>query len=61
VNRDELARHLYVVDPMGPEVALTAAEQNAGEQEWDNGQAKPEDVADCYARADEIIRNEQEA
>jgi hypothetical protein len=55
VNRDQLARHLYVVEPMGPDVPLTYAEQSAGAEEWDTGQAKPEDVADCYARADQMI------
>nr|WP_221374462.1 hypothetical protein [Actinoplanes polyasparticus] len=54
-NRDDLARHLYVVEPYGPEVSLNAAEQDAGAQEWDCGDVKPEDRADCYERADRIL------
>jgi len=54
-DRDALARHLYVYEPDGPEVTLTAAEQAAGAEEWDTGQTKPGDVADCYARADRIL------
>ena len=53
--RDALARHLYVHVPDGPDVALTVTEQRAGAQEWDTGQAKPDDVADCYRRADRIL------
>lgn len=58
MTRDELARHLYVVEPLGPDVPLTYAEQAAGAEEWDTGQAKPEDVKDCYARADQQIAEE---
>lgn len=53
--RHELARALYVVEPHGPEVALTAAEQQAGADEWDTRQAKTEDVAECYDRADQLL------
>lgn len=59
MTRDELARHLYVVEPLGPDVLLTAAEQAAGAEEWDAGLAKPEDVADCYAEADRMVRDGQ--
>lgn len=55
MTRDELARHLYVVQPCGPDVPLTAGEQAAGAEEWDAGQVKSEDVNDCYARADRIM------
>ncbi len=55
MNRDELARHLYVTEPYGPEVGLTVAEQNAGAEEWDAGLVTDDDVADCYARADRMI------
>ncbi|WP_433730915.1 hypothetical protein ACQP2Y_21335 [Actinoplanes sp. CA-051413] len=58
MTRDELARHLYAVEPLGPDVPLTLAEQNAGAEEWDTGQAKAEDVADCYARADRLLAEE---
>jgi hypothetical protein len=57
-DRDALARHLYVVEPEGPEVPLTGAEQDAGAEEWDTGQTKPEDVAECYERADKILSSE---
>lgn len=57
VDRDRLARYLYVVEPCGPDVDLTIAEQAAGAQEWDEGKAKPEDVAACYAQADRMIAN----
>jgi hypothetical protein len=57
VTRDELARHLYVVEPLGPDVKLTFAEQSAGAEEWDSGDVKPGAVADCYARADQMIAN----
>lgn len=55
MTRDELARHIYVVEPLGPEVTLTQPEQDAGAEEWDAGDVKPEDRTDCYARADQMI------
>ncbi|MGK5682441.1 hypothetical protein [Actinoplanes sp. URMC 104] len=54
-GRDALARHLYVVEPHGPEVGLTAAEQAAGAREWDSRQVTARDRADCYQRADRIL------
>jgi hypothetical protein len=55
LDRDQLARALYVVEPHGPEVELTAAEQRAGAEEWDTGEAGNNDVADCYTRADQLL------
>lgn len=54
-DRDALARHLYIYEPLGPEVPLTVGEQKAGAEEWDAGDIKPEDSADCYDRADSIL------
>ncbi|HET8763025.1 MAG TPA: hypothetical protein VFM12_06380 [Gemmatimonadales bacterium] len=55
-DRDALARHLYVYEPLGPEVPLTVAEQAAGAEEWDMPDGvKTEDRAGCYARADRIL------
>lgn len=53
--RDRLARALYIVEPHGPQVALTVAEQHAGVDEWDAGRAKADDVAECYDRADQLL------
>lgn len=55
MGRHELARYLYVYEPEGPDVTLTAAEQSAGAYEWDTDQVKTQDRLDCYARADEIL------
>jgi hypothetical protein len=58
VNRDQLARHLYIHahdDDGAPQ-----SWRDAGAEEWDTGQAKPQDVADCYARADQMIANGKE-
>jgi len=53
MNRDELARHLYIHahDPQG----ATQSWRDAGAREWDAGWVKPEDVEDCYRRADKIL------
>jgi len=59
MTRDELARHLYVVEPYGPDTPLTLAEQDAGAEEWDAGLVTDDDVADCHARADRMIRDGQ--
>ena len=50
---DELARHLYIHahDADG----ASKSWQEAGAQEWDAGWASADDVADCYARADQMI------
>lgn len=54
-NRDDLARHLYVYEPEGPDVSLSVAEQAAGAEEWDTGQVNPLDAAVCYSWADRIL------
>ena len=45
----DLARdlHIHIHDDGAPQTW-----RDAGAREWDSGQAKPEDVADCYDRAD---------
>lgn len=55
MTRDELARRIYVTEPLGPDVRLTHAEQDAGAEGWDAGDVKDEDRADCYRRADQMI------
>jgi len=59
VNRDELARHLYI----HAHDADGANDQwrDMGAEEWDLGLVTDDDVADCYARADEMIANGQVA
>lgn len=54
-DRDELARHLYVFEPDGPNVTLSVAESEAGAEEWDKGLTKHSDVEECYRRADRIL------
>lgn len=59
MNRDELARHVYI----HAHDADGAPQQwrDAGAEEWDAGEAKPEGVADCYEQADRMIRDGQVA
>lgn len=60
-SRDELARRLYVEDPCGDGTPLTTEERKAGVEEWDAGWVKPEDIADCFRRADEILAERADA
>lgn len=53
MTRDELARHLYI--HAHDDEGVSASWQDAGAEEWDAGDIKPEDRADCYARADQMI------
>jgi hypothetical protein len=55
VNRDELARHLYIHE--NDEDGAPQSWRDAGAQEWDAGQATPDDVQNCYERADRLIEN----
>lgn len=56
MDRDELARHLYIStpDPLGPD-PMPQWEQNELARRWDNGGAVPGYAADCYARADQLL------
>lgn len=56
MNRDELARHLYINDPADPEATQKMRESFA--TEWDEGMASDADRADCYAKADQMIAEE---
>ncbi len=49
MNRDELARHLYIGVSVSQEVLQARA------TEWDEGMVTDEDRADCYARADQQL------
>ncbi len=53
MDRDELARHLYV--HFHDQDGGGAVMQRCGAEEWDTGQAKAEDRAQCYAMADQLI------
>jgi hypothetical protein len=53
MNRDELARHLYIHahDADGADEQW----QDLGAEEWDAGLVTDDDVAGCYTRADELL------
>lgn len=53
MNRDELARHLYI--HAHDEQGAPQRWQEAGAVEWDEGMVTDDDVKDCYARADKLI------
>lgn len=53
MNRDELARRLYIHAP-----GATREWREAGAIEWDEGLATDDDVRDCYARADQQLAEE---
>lgn len=56
LNRDELARHLYIHAHDGD--GAPQSWQDAGAQEWDAGLVTDDDVADCYAHADQQLAEE---
>lgn len=53
LNRDELARNLYIGVPLGPEAVRARA------TEWDEGMVSDDDRTDCYAHADRMIAEGQ--
>lgn len=59
MNRDELARHLYIhsldTNPAASYRSAQMAVQKASADEWDRGWVTDEDRADCYARADQQL------
>ena len=55
MNRDELARHLYI--HAHDEWGAPKRWQDAGAVEWGEGMVTDDDRDDCYARADQMIRD----
>ena len=55
MNRDELARSLWIGIPLGRDVLEARA------TEWDEGMVTDDDRVDYYARADQMIRDGEEA
>lgn len=56
MNRDELARHLYV-NGYGGHLPWDQWDRDLAAKVWDDGEALASDVGDCLDRAEELIAN----
>lgn len=54
MNRDELARHLYIHGHGAPRL-FDQWDRDFAQRVWDDNEALVPDVDDCYARADRMI------
>jgi hypothetical protein len=58
MTRDELARHLYIRG-YGAAHPFDQWDRDFAERVWDDNEALVPDMDDCFARADQMIRDGQ--